>query len=183
MAPRIILIHGPPACGKLTTAQALAAQRGSVILHNHLTFNLAQALFEIDDPRLQALHRELRLVMLRHALAAGIPEIIMTMVYAEPDSVGVVAEFNTLLEAYGGTLYPCYLRCSTRALLSRVTEAGRAAYGKLQSPERLTELLATHDYRPIPDPRTFELDNDEQSPDTIARKIAAKIAERIDRTP
>ena len=40
------MLYGPPAVGKLSVAQALAARTGFRVLHNHLLINLASALFE-----------------------------------------------------------------------------------------------------------------------------------------
>jgi hypothetical protein len=170
---RVVLIHGPPACGKLTTAKALQARIGGVILHNHLTYNLARILFEIDDPRLVALHRELRLVMLRYALAEDMPDLILTLVYAEPDPGDTVAEIVALIESHGAELVPVYLECPETELLIRVAAEGRTASGKLTSTERLKTLLAGHRHPPLPHPMTHIIANGEKSAERVASEIQA----------
>ncbi len=163
--------------GKLTTARAIAKRHPSVVLHNHLTFNLARHLFEPGDDRLVALHRELRLVMLRHALAPTppaaepVPDIILTLVYADPDSVANVAEIVRLVETTGAALHPYYLHCSADSLLSRVAAPGREAEGKLVSRTRLEKMLREKHYPPIPHPNTRKLDNERSTPDDTACEI------------
>lgn len=177
MVQRVILLHGPPACGKLTTARALATRHDGIILHNHLTFNLAQTLFEIGDQRLLNLHRELRLVMLRHALgeppmgASPLPDLILTLVYAEPDSVANVAEIVSLVTDAGARLLPVYLKCAEDTLMERVMEESRAREGKLDSATRLRALLDTHDYPPMPHPGTRIIENDARTAESVAEEI------------
>lgn len=172
MNQRVVLIHGPPACGKLTTARALQALIGGVVLHNHLTYNLAHTVFDIGDPRLVALHRELRLVMLRHALHQDMPDLILTLVYAEPDSEANVSELVRLVESRGALLLPVYLDCPESELFARVTAQERVASGKLSSPERLTVLLRSHRHPPLPHPRTRIIENGERSAESVAAQIA-----------
>jgi hypothetical protein len=178
----VILLHGAPACGKLTTARALAEVHPTVILHNHLTFNLAAELFEIGDSRLLDLHRELRLVMLRHALAetpAGavpVPDITLTLVYSEPETVDSLAEIVALIEAAGADLRPFYLQCNDANLLSRVASDERESEGKLHSAERLSDLLRTHDYPPLPHPKTRIINNDDRSAESVALEIAQNLS-------
>lgn len=182
MTRRVILLHGPPASGKLTTARALAERINAVILHNHLTFNLARILFDIGDERLLNLHRELRMVLLRHALAshpedtAATGDLILTLVYAEPDSVANVAEIVNLVEASGARLIPIYLRCSESELLRRVQSDGREAEGKLRSPVRLRALLDSHNYPPLRHPATRIVDNDSLTADAAAAEIVQILA-------
>ena len=181
----VILIHGSPASGKLTTARKLTEVLAEVeltsILHNHLTFNLAATLFAIGDPRLNVLHRELRLVMLKHALAARTPEIIMTLVYAEPESVEHVREIGDLVTRHNAVLLPVFLDCPAEQLLARVAMPDRAAQGKLQSAERLTQLLASHQYPPIPGADTVIVSNATQSVDVTAEEIAKHVPRRAHR--
>lgn len=183
---RVILLHGPPASGKLTVARCLARRIDAVILHNHLTFNLARNLFEIGDQRLPDLHRQLRLVLLDHALAptpvgaARVPDIILTLVYAEPDSVANLAEIVRRVEASGAKLLPFFLQCSETTLLSRVKSAARQKEGKLHTQAGLSELLAQHRYPPLPHPRTSIIANDQQDAEAAAAEIERLLATEAD---
>ncbi len=174
---RVILLHGPPACGKLTIARCLAERLDAVVLHNHLTFNLARTLFAIGDQRLPALHRQLRLIMLEHALAPTpehaepVPDLILTLVYTDPESVPNFADIIQRVDASGATLHPFYLSCSEQALLERVVAAGREKEGKLHNPTRLAAMLAQNSYPPLPDPRTRTINNETISADAAATEI------------
>jgi len=43
---KVIFLYGPPASGKLTIAKKLAEKTGISLFHNHLTFDLAEVLYE-----------------------------------------------------------------------------------------------------------------------------------------
>lgn len=172
----VILIHGAPACGKLTTARALAAASEMPVLHNHLTFNAARVLFpKVGDPRLNELHRALRLTMIEHALAGGIEAFILTLVYSEAESAGHVADIRTTLGRHQALLVPVYLACPPEVLLERVVMPDRAAEDKLLSTERLETLLAEHDYEPINDPNTLVVSNANRSARSVAQAILAHV--------
>jgi hypothetical protein len=172
----VILIHGAPACGKLTTARALAADSEMPVLHNHLTFNAARVLFpKVGDPRLNELHRALRLTMIEHALAGGIEAFILTLVYSEAESAGHVADIRTVLGRHQALLVPVYLACPPEVLFERVVMPDRAVEDKLLSTERLETLLAEHDYEPINDPNTLVVSNANRSARSVAQTILSHV--------
>ena len=181
---RVVIIHGPPASGKLTVAKGLLQQlhgercdgsRPACLLHNHLTFNVARTLFEIDDPRLNALHRALRLTMLEHALNAPFRTIVLTLVYQVPDSVRNVADILALVGRYRAKVQGYYLACPRSVLLSRVTEPDREAAGKLRSADKLGLLLDEHAYPPVPGIGTLEIDNGHTGPEATVAAILAHL--------
>ncbi len=79
---KLVTLYGPPAVGKLSVAQALAARTGFRVLHNHLLIDLATALFEFGTPRHRTFVRHLREVSLEAARAENLPGVILTYVYA-----------------------------------------------------------------------------------------------------
>ncbi len=42
---KLVVLYGPPAVGKLSVTQVLAARTGFCVLHNHLLMDLSHALF------------------------------------------------------------------------------------------------------------------------------------------
>ncbi len=46
---KLIFVHGPVACGKLTIAKEVAASTGLRLFHNHLTVDLVGSFFEFGS--------------------------------------------------------------------------------------------------------------------------------------
>ena len=155
----LIIIHGPPGVGKLTTARSLESSTGYIVLHNHLTFNVSRALFEIGDPRHIELHRELRLTMIKHAAKSDRSGLILTLAYFEPESVDVIREIKSICRTYGVALHSVFLHCDDDELHRRVVLPDRTENGKLDSSHKLGLLLKERRYVPIPDVDTFVIDN------------------------
>ena len=61
----LVLLHGPPASGKLTIAKELSDLVGARVFHNHLTLDIAKSLLTFGDPEFWDLVRDLRLLSLR----------------------------------------------------------------------------------------------------------------------
>jgi len=78
---KLVILYGPPAVGKLSVAQALAARTGFRVLHNHLFINLSHALFGWGEQS-RAFTRRLREVSLEAAREGGVLGVIVTFVYA-----------------------------------------------------------------------------------------------------
>ena len=52
----------------------------------------------------------------------------------------------------------------------------RESEGKLHSAERLSDLLRTHDYPPLPHPKTRIINNDDRSAESVALEIAQNLS-------
>src|SRR5690349_13711079 len=78
---RVVYLYGPPGVGKLTVATELARLTGFKLVHNHLTVNVATALFARDAPQwrelIQHLRREVFAVAARYRVS-----LILTGVYS-----------------------------------------------------------------------------------------------------
>jgi hypothetical protein len=115
--------------------------------------------------------------MLDHALAPTpadakpVPDIILTLVYTDPDSIDSLVEIIRRVDASGAELLPFFLRCSEQTLLERVTASGREKEGKLHSPARLKAMLAEKHYPPLPDPRTLIIANNSHSVEAATAAI------------
>jgi hypothetical protein len=59
---KLVFIYGVPGVGKLTTARVLAALTGFKVFHNHLSFNLVNAIFDFPSPPFGELANERRVV-------------------------------------------------------------------------------------------------------------------------
>ena len=178
---KFIIIHGPPAVGKLTTARCVERATGYKVLHNHLTFNTATALFDVGDPRHLELHRELRITMIEHAARSGLEGVILTLVYFEPESVSGFEQIKAVCRAHEIELHSVFLRCEADELHRRVVRPDRTSNGKLDSSERLGTLLAQHKYVPIPDLETLVIDTTRLPPEKTCQLIVGKFATEANR--
>ena len=82
---KLIFLHGPPASGKFTIAEELVAQFGWKNFHNHLTIDVAKALFEFGTDPFWELVCELRNSSLKTAAKHGLEVVIFTCCYSDPE--------------------------------------------------------------------------------------------------
>jgi len=173
---RIVCLYGPPAAGKLTVARALEALTGFAVLHNHLTVELARALFPFGSEAYLRYLRELRLHALHVAAREGVPGVITTFAYTPPRSDEFLREVLRVTEELGASVHFVRLAPSEAALRERVVREDRKAWGKATDPALLqwylTEGRATEAVSCAP---SFTLDNTLLSPDEAAGVIAAHL--------
>jgi hypothetical protein len=60
---RVFYLYGPPGVGKLTVGTSLAALTGFRLFHNHLTVNLATAVFPRETEPWRELIRHVRALL------------------------------------------------------------------------------------------------------------------------
>lgn len=46
---KLIIIHGPPAAGKLTESRELAERTGYKVFHNHISIDCVKPVFELGS--------------------------------------------------------------------------------------------------------------------------------------
>ena len=83
---KVIFLYGPPASGKLTIAKKLAEKTGISLFHNHLTFDLAEVLYEPFTQPFYDYCADLRLDVFGDAKLAN-QDLIFTFFYIQPDAV------------------------------------------------------------------------------------------------
>ncbi len=74
----LVVLHGPPAVGKLTVARELARLTGWRLFHNHLAVDFALALHDFGTPGFVVLREKLWREGFAAAVAAGLPGLIFT---------------------------------------------------------------------------------------------------------
>jgi hypothetical protein len=169
---KLIFLYGPPAVGKLTVAQELAALTGYKVFHNHLTFDYAAALFEPFTPPFWALCNELRRMTIALAAKHGLEGLVFTYCYAYPDDDAYVARIRTIVESASGEVHFVQLLCDLEELTQRVIAPDRQEFGKLTSPQGLQETLSRYDlFTPIPNSDTLCIDNTQLGPRQAAEQI------------
>ena len=81
---KLIIIHGPPAAGKLTIANAIAERSTFKVFHNHMTIDCAKPVFDFGTPAFWRIVLELRLKVIAEAAREKI-DIVHTFCYAKGD--------------------------------------------------------------------------------------------------
>ena len=128
--PQLVFLYGPPAVGKLTVAEELAARRPFRILHNHVTIDAVTTVLPFGTDSFWGVVGRLRRDLVSAAAGEGI-DLIYTYVYAPGDEPHVDAIVAAYEEA-GGNVTFVQLLASADELLRRVTNESRGAHGKIR---------------------------------------------------
>ena len=172
----LVFVHGPAACGKLTVAREIARVTGFRLFHNHLTVDLATALFDFGSPGFVALREAIWLTALQEA-ARREQSLVFTFQPEATVRPGFPQEVFESVEREGGRVHFVALHCPEALIEQRVEEASRSAFGKLRSVEQYRRLRdgGAFDFPPMPEP-ALRLDTGETSPEENARRVAAHLA-------
>ncbi len=172
-----MLLYGPPAGGKLTVAKELARKTGYPIFHNHLTANLASAIFPSGTRAYSDLAEELRITCLRAAIHNRLRGLIMTFAYGVETYKGksdnrFIKRMARIIRRSGGEVYFVRLTASPQELSRRVSAPKRRKDGKLTNPRLLKYIIRKYRmYRPIPGIQSMTVDTTSVSPAKTAKLI------------
>lgn len=168
---RLVILYGPPGVGKLTVGRELAALTGFKLFHNHLTVDIANALFPPNTEAWDRLARQLRLLVFAEAACEDV-DLILTRAprsasAAEADRLRLVTE---PIRAAGGTMLFVQLVCDRETLLVRVQADDRRVRGKLTNPQTLVDMYDLEARLPF-EPQ-LRLDVTQLTPPATAARIA-----------
>ncbi|KHT29730.1 AAA family ATPase [Pectobacterium carotovorum] len=145
---KLIFLYGPPAVGKLTISRLLAEKMGATLFHNHLTYDLAMAVLPPDSAfsTLRRFACQLRLYAITLLFAEDERDLITTFCYEGSKDDEYIEAIKTLCAKHG--VAPFFVQlCSDEAhLLNRVENADRHQFGKVNTQEKLKEILKNCDY-------------------------------------
>ena len=128
---RVFYLYGPPGVGKLTVGTALAGLTGFRLFHNHLTVNLATAVFARESEPWRELIRHVRRDVFATAAREGV-NLVYTGVYLGTEEQAEA--IGTMLEPVydgGGEVFFVQLTCEREEHLARVREPSRRLHDKL----------------------------------------------------
>jgi hypothetical protein len=171
---KLLFLHGSPAVGKLTVANALLRIVPGRLMDNHAAIDLALTIFEFGAPGFWELVHDVRSSALNAAAANGVPLLVMTFCYAEPDDRVQFANFEEIVQRRGGELLPVFLHCSREEAIRRVGNPDRIARRKMASGEALTRFLDSYDFTAVPRPDCVRLDTELNSAEAIAQQIVRR---------
>lgn len=172
----LVVLHGPPACGKLTVARELSRLTGYKLFHNHLTVDLLLAVFKFASPPFAKLREEIWTSVMREAALTGLPGLIFTFTPERSVSAGFLHRLADEAEAAGARVRFVALVCPEHVIESRLQDSTRKEFDKLQSVELYRELRE-EGFFSLPDMPASELvvDTFTSPPDESAVRIADRL--------
>lgn len=177
---RLLYLHGPPAAGKRTVAEAVVQLTGGRLFDNHAAVDFARTVLEFDGPGFWELVHAARLLAVEKAAQHGAGLVVYTSCYSHPDDLPLLEDFERVLARHGGVLLPVFLSCSRKTLEARVGAPDRVARRKVASKEGLDRCLARWNLVPVPRASCLTVDTDAAEPAEAARTIVTHfgLAER-----
>jgi hypothetical protein len=168
---KLLFLHGAPATGKLTVAKALLGMVPGRLFDNHAAIDLARTIFDFGTPGFWELVHAVRYAALDAAAEHGVPLVVTTFCYVEPDDRPQFEKFEEIVGRHGGELLPVFLHCSREEIARRVGNPDRVERRKLSSEEGLSKYLDTYTFTPAPRPGCLKLDTEVNAAEVTAQKI------------
>jgi hypothetical protein len=166
---KLIIIHGPPAAGKLTVGGELARLTGFKLFHNHISIDCVKAVFEFGTATFWRLIEYVRVGMIAEAARVGI-DVIHTFCY----EFGVDdVHFSKLIgaaEDNGAEVHLVLLVCEEEERRKRISNASRVRIGKLTDPASVgrNRINLTS---PLPGRETLIIDTTAKPPEQTVLEI------------
>lgn len=170
-----MILHGPPAVGKLTVARELSKITGLPVFHNHLVVDAVAALFPFGEPQFVNLRERWWI----DAFGAALKEDRSLIFTFQPEP-SVAPEFiervTALIESGEGSVDLVSLTASPSAIDERITAHSLIEFGKMRSVELLRELRPAFEACEAAMPQSaVEIDTEKKQPAEAAREIAAAL--------
>lgn len=167
----VVFLHGPPAAGKHTVGRALSERLGIPLFHNHLTVDLALALFPFGTPGFVALREQIWLSAFATAAREG-RSFVFTFNPESTVGPGLVSRLEEAVTPAGGTVVFVALQASEGALEARLGDASRRRFGKLTDVDLYRQLRAAgaFEFPPLPPPLVV-VDTEALAPEAAAEVI------------
>jgi len=156
---KLIILHGPPASGKLTLANRLKDELGYNVLHNHLTVDLALEVYsKFGEGDFYDFVDKLRSLAIEKACKNKMEGLIVTFCFDSATDMKVVEQWESIVSHYGGKIFPIYLNVSAEILAERVVSTSRIGTKKVQCRNELNMVLSENEFGAIPNKNTISVD-------------------------
>jgi hypothetical protein len=130
----LILLHGPPAAGKLTIANALSAKIGFKVFHNHLSIDFTQPVFEFGTDAFWRINVQIRCDVIAEATRQGI-DVIHTFCYGKGPDDEYYRDLVRAARVNGGNVHAVLLHCRDEVRKQRIVDESRVRMRKLTNPD------------------------------------------------
>ncbi len=140
-SPLLLVIVGPMAVGKMSVGRVIAERIGLKLFHNHMSIEVAAALFDYDDPAFQRVNMGIRRLILEESAAGAGPGLILTRVHLfdNPAEQALSAEYERPFRARGARVLTVELQADAQERLRRTEGASRLAAKPTQRDLRATQ--------------------------------------------
>lgn len=136
---QVVFIYGPAASGKHTIGSLVAEELGIPLFHNHLTVDLALALFDFGTTPFRALRASIWSDAFRAAAEVGRSFVFTFHPEATVDPALVDGLIGTIEDA-GGSVLLVELVCPRETVLERLDSESRHAFGKMTDRDLYEEI-------------------------------------------
>ena len=143
LRPRLILIFGPAAVGKMTVGQELAKLTGFTLLYNHQIVDLVTELFPFGTPMFHRLARSFTLQLLEAAAESGLGLILTHgLVFGNASARMIIDDWSAPCLNAGGQVFYVELTAPLECRLVRNETENRRRHKKTDwaTPQRLREM-------------------------------------------
>lgn len=132
----LLFVVGPPAVGKMTVGEEIAARTGLRLFHNHLAIEPVLRFFPYDSPAGARLVQRFRHDILAEVAASDLPGLIFTLVWAFD-----LPEDEQAVDAYAGP----FRRRGGRVLFLELQASQPERLRRNEGPSRLAEKPSKRD--------------------------------------
>ena len=168
---KLLIIHGPPAAGKLTVATEVASRTGYKLFHNHVSIDCVKPVFEFGTPPFNRMIELIRFGMIAEAARENV-DLIHTFVYAFGEDDEHFGNLIAAAESNGGQACLVLLRCDDEVRRLRISDQSRVRIGKLTDPDSIENSRERYDLlSPLPGRETLLIDSGSVSPRDAATQI------------
>jgi len=170
---KLIIIHGPPAAGKLTVANALSLRTDFKVFHNHLTIDCTEPVFEFGTPGFWEINVHLRCEIIAEAARRDI-DLIHTFCYGKGDDDEYFRQLVAAATENGGQVHVVLINCRDEVRKARIGNESRVRIRKLTDPasvDRQRRENALFSVHPDFAEETLVIDTSDISPDESASLI------------
>ncbi len=179
---KFVLIVGPPAVGKMTVGQALAAITGLRLFHNHLSIELVLRFFDFGTVPFSRMDERIRFAVFEEVAKSDLPGLIFTLVwdFDFPEDADYVDRILDVFRQYNHETYIVELKAQLSERLKRNKHPDRIAEKPSKRDVDHSEKTLRYfesEYRmnsqegEFPDKPRLIIDNTKLTPVEVAQRI------------
>jgi hypothetical protein len=144
------------------------------LFDNHAAIDLARTIFDFGAPGFWELVHNVRYAAFDAAAEHGVPLVVTTFCYAEPDDRAQFEKLEEIMQRHGGKLLPVFLHCSREEAARRVGNAERVERRKMTSRESLIKYLDDYKFSPVPRSGCLILNTEVGPAEATAQEIISR---------